>query len=355
MRVGILTYHRANNYGAILQCFALQELLKKMGHDVQVIDYRQPFIEDLYRPSLISQILRYKFHPSALIALHNKFEKQRTVDLIFETFRDTYLNQSISCTAESIPDYDVYIVGSDQVWSIDCVGNKVDSVYFGLFNRPKQSKLIGFSISSNIYTINMLGGRLDQYVQNFDKISLREQIVANAIKRNISKDFLVTLDPTLCTDISLWDNIINRQWETKKYVVLYHVMLRFAPIVHDILLKQVKRIAELHGWDIVDLSVGNYSVSDFVSVIKYAQCVITSSFHATVFSIIFSRPLFSVRLHDGNDGRYVNLLKSLHMEQALVDLDFAQDTPVVYDYNKIHEYLLQLKKSSLDYLQSNLQ
>ena len=355
MRIGILTYHRANNYGAVLQCFALQELLKEMGHDVQIVDYRQPFIEKLYRPSLMSQILRYKFHPRALIAACHNFERQRTIDLSFEKFRDTYFNQSICCTSESIPNYDVYIVGSDQMWSIDCVGNKIDPVYFGLFNRPKHSRLIGFSISSNIYSINTLGKRLESYIQNFDKISLREQIIANAVIRNISIDVQVTLDPTLCADVDLWDKIINQDWKTKKYVVLYHVMFRFAPIVHDMLLKQTKRIAELHGWDVIDLSVGNYSVSDFVSAIKYAQCVITSSFHATVFSIIFSRPLFSVRLHDGNDERYVNLLKSLHMEQALVDLDFAQNAPVVYDYNNIHEFMLQLRKSSLDYLKANLQ
>ena len=53
MRIGIITYHRAFNYGAVLQCFALQELLKSMDHEIQVVDYRQPFIEKLYRPSIM--------------------------------------------------------------------------------------------------------------------------------------------------------------------------------------------------------------------------------------------------------------------------------------------------------------
>lgn len=59
MKVGIITYHRAHNYGAVLQCYALQEVLKRMGHDTQIIDYRQPFIEKLYNLSKKELFFRY--------------------------------------------------------------------------------------------------------------------------------------------------------------------------------------------------------------------------------------------------------------------------------------------------------
>lgn len=354
MKIGIITYHRAHNYGAVLQCYALQELLREMGYDVQVIDYRQPFIEKLYRPSKIEQILKNKFHPRALIKLKNEFSKQNATASCFENFRNSFFNISHSCTSESLPQVDVYIIGSDQMWSIDCVGSKIDPVYFGIFKRPKNSKLIGFSISSNMYSINILGNKLNQYIQNFDNISLREASISDAIYKITSKRIPVTLDPTLCVEAELWNKIIDNKWKEKQYVVCYHVMFRFSPIIHKILLKQTKRIAELHGWDIVDLSTGEYSVSDFVSAIRYAQCVVTSSFHATVFAIMFARPLFAVKLHDGNDGRYVNLLEALHMGKAVVDLDFTYESPVIFDYNYVKDCLSQLRKPSLDYLKSNI-
>ncbi|SHF10810.1 Polysaccharide pyruvyl transferase [Bacteroides faecichinchillae] len=351
MKVGIITYHRAHNYGAVLQCYALQEVLKRMGHDTQIIDYRQPFIEKLYNLSKKELFFRYKFHPRALMA---RYAKQKAIKSFFENFSNDFLQLSDKCAQNAIPEYEVYIVGSDQMWSLDCVGGKIDPIYFGMFDRSKNSRLIGFSISSNIHSIGILNERINQYIDNFDAISFREQTVADTISEIVSKKMLMTLDPTLCTDAELWSNVINHGWNNRKYIALYHVMFRFSPAVHDMLYKQACRIAKKNRWEIIDLSTGEYSVSDFVSVIKYAQCVITSSFHATVFSVIFSRPLFAVQLHDGNDGRYVSLLNSLNMANALVDLDFIHESPVKIDYDKVHTVLLHLRESSLEYLKLNI-
>lgn len=354
MRIGIITYHRAHNYGAVLQCYALQELLRKRGHDVEIIDYRQPDIERLYRPSKMEQIYRNKFHPRALFALRKKFIQQRKKNYIFDSFTDLFLKKSQKCDAFSIPSYDVYIIGSDQMWSIDCVGNKIDPVYFGMFKRPKGSKLIGFSISSNLHTINVLGKNICNYIDKFDNISFREFFIAKEIGNLCLKNFNVTLDPTLCVDEDVWNKMINYSWQYKKYIVLYHVKFRFSPIVHKILLNQVQRISKLNNWEIVDLSSGDFSVNDFVSIIKFAQCVVTTSFHATVFSLIFGRPFFSIKLHDGQDCRYVNLLESLCMEDTLVDLDFNQEKPITYDSSCIKKRLNELCEPSLTFLNNNI-
>lgn len=354
MKIGIITYHRAHNYGAVLQCYALQELLKKQGHEVEIVDYRQPSIEKLYRPSKIQQIYRNKFHPRALFALRNKFIQQKENNYIYDSFSNLFLKLSQKCNASSLPIYDVYIIGSDQMWSIDCVGDKIDPVYFGMFNRPEGSKLIGFSISSNLHTINVLGKNICNYIDNFDNISYRESFIANEIEKFSFRKFEVTLDPTLCVDEDIWNNMINYNWQKKKYIVLYHVKFRFSSIVHKLLLKQVQRISKLNNWEIVDLSSGNFLVSDFISIIKFAQCVVTTSFHATVFSLIFGRPFFSVKLHDGQDSRYVNLLESLDMESSLVDLDFNEEKPITYDYSYIKRKLNELRGPSLDFLHKNI-
>lgn len=351
MKVGILTYHRAHNYGAVLQCFALQELLKQYGCDIEIIDYRQPFIEKLYSFNKLDWFKKNLLHPRNLLAYRKLLKQQQQSSSIFNNFRDSFLNSSNKVIDTQIPTYDLYIVGSDQMWSINCVGNAIDNVYFGNFHRPKSSKLIGFSVSSNASSINHIGDSLINYINNFDNISFRECEITRLVNQKFKKEFITTLDPTLCLDENRWDNIIDQSWNKKKpYIVVYHVKLRFAKIAHDLMMKQAHILASKNNWDIIDLSSGNYSVTDFVSAIKYSQGVVTSSFHATVFAVIFSRPILSVKLHDGNDGRYVDLLKSLNMTSSLVDLDFDPYFPNDCNFKNVHEKLYELKQPSINYL-----
>lgn len=355
MKVGIITYHRAHNYGAVLQCYALQEVLRKIGHEVEVIDYRQAAIERLYIPSKVQEIRKSILHPHNLYALRSKFAILNARKEKFEFFCSKYLHTSKSCFADSIPAFEAYIVGSDQMWSLACVGGSVDPVYFGMFDRPMRSKLLGFSISSNNISINELGrDRLTGYINNFNAVSVREQHVADSIFNLTGISLPVTLDPTLCAGSELWNKVLDDKWKNKKYVAVYHVKLRFASVAHKMILNQAIRIAKEMNCEVVDLSSGEYSVQDFVSVIRYAECVVTSSFHATVFSVIFQRPLFSIRLHDGNDGRYIDLLNGIGMNKALVDLDFTDKAPSIFDYNEVQRSLNTLRQPSVEYLITNL-
>ena len=265
MKVGIITYHRAHNYGAVLQCYALQTVLAAMGHDAYVVDYRQSFIEKLYNPSKIDLIIRHKTQPRALLGLIRVFISLHNKKRRFEKFCTKFLNLSQPCSSEDIPPFDVYIVGSDQMWSIDCAGGSIDPVYFGLFNRPANSKLLGFSISSNKYSVERLGIDINFYLSRFDNISFREQFVTDSILHSTGKAFTVTLDPTLCADAELWDKVINEKWEKRKYVAVYHVLFRSSAEVYNKIKLQAERIAKIHGWDVIDLSSGVYDVQDFVS------------------------------------------------------------------------------------------
>ena len=99
MRIGILTFHRAHNYGAVLQCYALQETLKRMGHDVQVIDYRQPWIEDFYNLFCRNMIRR---NSSSVPELFSYLKSSMKKWLLapskasnFRDFRGDFLNLSL--------------------------------------------------------------------------------------------------------------------------------------------------------------------------------------------------------------------------------------------------------------------
>ena len=118
MKIGILTFHRAHNYGAVLQCYALQEVLKGMGHDVEVIDYRQKWTEEVYKPfSPMVMKVRCKGIRSKIHYINDFYKRYTAVKkkkASFEAFNSKFLTISKQyCIGEQL-NYDVCIVGSDQ-------------------------------------------------------------------------------------------------------------------------------------------------------------------------------------------------------------------------------------------------
>ena len=143
MKIGILTFHDADNYGAILQAYALQETIKKINSDVEIINYKQPNIVKSYRLikvytnsiyNLIRSIL------SSLIHLYNNCKRKSK----FRSFRKKYMNISreIYYQSSKIKGKDIYITGSDQVWNGEITN--YDRTYF--LNFCLISNLLIFSI-----------------------------------------------------------------------------------------------------------------------------------------------------------------------------------------------------------------
>ena len=129
MHIGIITYHRAHNYGAVLQCYALQQVLINMGHKVEVVDYVNPYIDWLYKPHkaiiyVIKQLLQFNFYRIKQHIESYKLAKKRS--FFFGNFVKKYLNCSSKCDEKTIPqNCDAYIIGSDQMWSLDCSGGQI--------------------------------------------------------------------------------------------------------------------------------------------------------------------------------------------------------------------------------------
>ena len=159
MKVGILTFHRADNYGAVLQCYALQQAIGSLGHEVFVIDYRQPFIEKWYTKCIRTFHLKYFLK----LDLKDKWlylSEKLKYDLLlrfkehplrrkeFARFRKSFLNLTVPCGNDIPKDFDVFVIGSDMLWARECMGGKLDYVYWGEFNHANTSKIIGYAIST---------------------------------------------------------------------------------------------------------------------------------------------------------------------------------------------------------------
>ena len=346
MKIGILTFHRAWNYGAVLQCYALQELLKESGNKVAVINYKQPWTESICKIFDYKKLKNAFFHPRFFCNYLFQAGDRSCQKKIYNDFVTRHLNTTQECDANSIPsDFDLYIIGSDQLWGLNCLGGKLDRVYMGDFTHRSDARVVGYAISSNKDSLDTIGAdNLIKYASNFNALSFREKSLGDYFEKLTSIKVHIDLDPTLLSGSQMWDSIVDEKYSKQKYLVVYQVRR------NNELLQKAKRIAKENGWKVVDMSSMRYSVESFVSLIKYSQCVITSSFHATVFSLIFRKRFYAVKLNDGLDARYVDLLNSIEAGGAIVDISFKPSVPPLLDYDNIFQSLERIRRPSIDYL-----
>ena len=205
MKIGILTFHNAINYGAVLQCYALKEFLSQRGHDVQVIDYRVPIIEEYKKMisfPLISEqkglIKRFAFLLLNLILYRRK---QRAVE-VFDEYLKLRLNLSkrICSSQEISTEYDLIFFGSDQIWN-PRICNGFDPILWGQF-RKDGIKFVAYAAS--LGELSFLSDEQWVYAQNhigvFDYVSVRENIVRDALCEKTGIPIDCCIDPTLIID-----------------------------------------------------------------------------------------------------------------------------------------------------------
>ncbi len=350
-KVGILTFHRAHNYGAVLQAYALQETLNRLGNECVVINYKQSHIENYYATFSFGRVLSLLLKPIPLLGYIKRIPQRFSIGSKYSSFLKRHINITAPCSQCSIPqDIDTYVIGSDQVWGIIHTAG-LDPVFFGEFNHNQDSKIVGYAISSYRESIESIckDGSLHRYVSNFSNLSFREKSIRDMITDKVGVNARVDIDPTLLANSEIWDNIVDKSWADKRYVLFYNLRAQNDRAVE--LKNKALEVANSLNCEVVDILDPQYGPVDFVSAFKYAQHVITTSFHGTVFSIIFERSLQSVKLNDGHDGRYVDLLNAIGAEQMLVDVDFLPEVKCI-DYNPIKERLSNLKEESLNYLSS---
>ena len=353
MKIGILTFHLAHNYGAVLQCYALQEVLKQLGHEVRVIDYRQPYIEGIYGIFNVRYFFSLLGHLRLKTLLYYLKHIGRRVKrtCLYYGFRNVYWQETPPCSSQDIPPMEGYVIGSDQVWSLHCT-QFMDKVYWGQFSRPRHSRVIGCAISATLDSLSQIGEKeIRRCLPAFSALSFRERKVQDEIFRLTGIRGEVVLDPTLLLPSSSWDKLQNEN--KQETVVVYLMDYRFDAGKKKEIYARISQLAHALNCEITDLSGNTCSPSDFVSCFKFARYVVTNSFHGVAFALNFEKPLYAIRCHDMLDERYVNLLTMVGGQAMLVEWDFAP-VPVPVDYAPIRRSLHTWRQKSLEYLIDNL-
>lgn len=362
MRIGILTFHCAHNYGAVLQCYATQEFLRSKGYEVEIINYRPKYLLEPYKIFKIKRILSK--NPirmlKGLIKEFILFPIRFKRFCGFENFINNKLILSKVVTKESIPsNYDVYIVGSDQVWNPK-ITRGFDLVYFADFPFQKgEKRYISYAASMEAKALDDDQTTfLNKNLSNFDSLSVREDVLQQLLKPLTSKPIFQVLDPVLMVPSEIWDNIPSGKKDIDKYVVVYQV--RNHPdtmrIAHHIAAQIGVKVKVLVAWSQIKIHETDQEATpeEFVNYIRNASCVVTTSFHGSAFSIIFNRPFYTIRLNDGADTRSSSLLKSIGLENRMIE---ANCSPVFsqIDYSSVNKKLNSLRVKSQNYLLSSLQ
>ena len=341
-KISILTTHRANNFGAILQAYALVEACRKLGSDAELLDWRCPHFESLYH-KLWRKSTSY---PRAVLNCAWRIFRESLVRKKFDLFRDQIPKsnplKSYDDLCSVVKDYDVFIVGSDQVWNPLCTAPRVapekfDHAYLLEFVEGKKKCAYAASIGSDRVSPDNVAYIFHSAWRTFDEITMREYLGASYVAGIVGHDVDVVLDPVLLHDVDFWIKEIRNIKVEKDVSFLYNLsgsrdFSRFAEAESSA--KGIKFVDVM----IPALACGVLSKrralgpKEFVANIYHARYVFTSSFHATAFSVLFGKKLY---LQLPKQGVNLNSRIDTLMQQAKISGHKVYETgkEIVYFYD----------------------
>lgn len=353
MRIATLTFHRACNYGGVLQCFALVKSIRSMGYDAEVADYRNPVIERTYALITTSSI---KGFIASLLVLPYSIRKKRK----FRSFVKKYIpisDKVFKSASELSNQYDFCFIGSDQVWS-KRINKGFDPAYWGLFDGKKATYAVSMGTDHNFSEQEY--DKIKSYLCNFDFISTREDSLRDELKDLTNKPIQTVIDPTLLLTNEDYKEIAIKPDEDN-YILFYQMMYHpkskdfVANIARQLRCKVITIMGpkeQYEGVEYVYKSVSQVSVEEFVGYIYYAKCVIASSFHGTALPIAMRKDFYF--LANSMTDRSANLLRYLGaLDRMKKATDFVNFKSV--DYSRIEGLLADFIKTSKKYINSVIQ
>ena len=351
MKCGIITFHRAINYGGVLQAYALQEYInKELDVDCEIIDYRCENIESMYkyRPKGLN--------PKALIKYLLKLPMNAKKKKAFDRFVDRYIKKGKSVYKSELEKendkYDIIITGSDQVWGKSRID--VDHSYFLDFVKDSKKK-VSYAASFGAKEIdNPLMEEYKKLLSDFTHISVREKSGLDIVKKLTDKNAIVSIDPTLLLDKEQWAQIASTKLKFKKYLLIY-TLTNSKSIIDT-----ARKIAKEKGLIIYNISdavkeekgiknLKAVSPEEWVGAFMNASYVVTNSFHGTAFAINFNKDFNSEvsQAIAARGNRITDLLDLLDLSDRLIN-NVENSSSIRYDHaNKI---IYEERKKSKDYL-----
>lgn len=326
MKIGILTFHCAINYGAVLQAYGLQEILKSMGHEVYVIDYRPEYLKRPYRlffPDAVKGhgiLGNIRFFVRELLALPIRYKRR----CAFNGFINKYLHLANLDIQSEDNDFDCFVFGSDQIWNPQITEG--DPVFFGDAPCFKGKKMVAYAASAGsvdaLKEIDKV--QLKAWLSKFSALSVREKSLSHYLSEELQLENQLVIDPVLLAGKDVYQEIATSHKPKKNYLLFFSLWK------NDEALHIAKEKAISEGLELVEMYSMVESVKDrkilqcltpnqFITLFKEASYVVSNSFHGTAFSILFHKPFICIG-HNFAKSRFYSLLDMLRLQDRLVDV-----------------------------------
>lgn len=369
--VRIISYQNAQNYGAVLQAYGLQQVIKSLGFkDVLFIKYNPDYLKNRYlvfpakwyqSPKrtvryIISYYVNLPFLILSRVIRNNSFNRSRK-RLIAQT------KQQYRCLKDIIDvPCDYLVLGSDQIWSTWITGGP-DPVFYGKGEYKGLKRIITYAPSSETSTFDNpdYTKLIGEYLKNIDCISVREKKVGNLLKEKFGISPKVCVDPTILCGRDGFEQIASKRIIKKDYILVY-AYNNYSFFIQEL----IKTIPEYEKYEVHYISFGpsdlkmlfnrqchyECSVENFVSLFKYASYVVTNSFHGLAFSLLFNRK-FIIAYEEGKSSRCESLLQMVDALDKIVCKASEVDW-INYDFDHINKRLEAIREDSLQFLFTSL-
>lgn len=374
-KIGILTFHRAYNYGAVLQAYAMKSLFSQYGC-AEIIDYWPKYHRDQYATletkflqKKITFAKRLKYLKSSLkkifFARHLKAKYKK-----FQSFIDEYLTAGIgtpfsdgSCIPQN---YSIYVYGSDQIWRafdfMDGPAKEPDRYYLGLGTPPEKKRIAYAASAGELDPTVFNSGSILALLNTFKAIGVREKDLYLHLSKIIENSVAHVQDPTFLIPREEWIKLSKKgnqiDKNTERYIFLYNLNRTNKPyeIAEALSVKLSMQVVETKGSvTIADaLNPGSIDATgplEFLNLIRKADFVVASSFHGVVFSIIFEKQFYACGM-ENISSRVTSLLTSLGLEDRFIKDVSGLAVENKIDYNKVNRKITQLIAESKVFIDS---
>ncbi|MBR5601302.1 MAG: polysaccharide pyruvyl transferase family protein [Clostridia bacterium] len=362
--IGTLTFHRARNYGSVLQAYALQRFLGKIAHDKGVqIDHKIIDVTPHAQKELYA-LYKRGVHPKTLVKnavafCHRRDLRQKQKK--FDGFVRRNLPLTQPCDAVDLPricnGMDYVICGSDQIWNV----RAGDFEPWFYLDFPTKAKKLSYAASMGPLAIDWSRydrQRVSDCLADFSEISVREQASADHVKALCGRDAHIDVDPTLLLTLDDWRAVqSDASYKDGRYILLY--CLEPTPAQLD-MAKRISKKLNLpilvtkynNKHDMLNRFFKRYDCGpeDFLSLIDHAALVLTSSFHGTVFSTLYQKPFY---VFDGaSDHRISHFLSCTDLSGQALPTNQGIDgvTLRAPDFSRAQAYLQAARDRAGQYL-----
>lgn len=361
MRIGIFTYHRSRNYGAVLQAYGLQEFLIQKGHEVYIIDIPDYRVKDGFKIEFLNLLKNYsslvyiKYKLKKLFTQHIRTKRRRR----FKNFVENNLRLKGTDVLKRDSFFDVFIYGSDQIWN-PIITNGIAPVLVGAVPAAMGKKLIAYaaSVGHNDNLSYKDIEALQKEIKRFDSVSVREPSLKRIIGGYFKGDIPVVLDPVLLAGRGVFEPLYAgiKNIELNKPYLLLFTLAR-----DEFAIEKAKVIAKEKGLDIIEIvssietiKIRNIkqteSVYNFLYYIANANYVIATSYHGMILSILFEKDFNVLFENERYMERSVSILENLGIKERLVCGETENVVTTSIDYSEVNIRLDELRNESGEFL-----